>query len=203
VAQLGTSEYSERSARMKLDVELYGARQVVQLLAKVEPDFAREVRADLRIIGQDVVEDARSLIPKSAMSGWTSTPPSRANRNRVRSGGFPPYDRQAMAGGMAVGGLFQRAQGSIGRSIVTVKSTNPAAQIYERAGVRKYVKTPTGDQFIDNIERQNRKQLRLLGTAAYRNRDSSRARILKLLESSKQDLQESLDRLGQTRQQGR
>lgn len=181
---------------MKIDVEIQGANEVIKLLAKVEPEYARDVRAELRSIGREIIQDAKTLIPESAMSGWTNTPPRRANSNRVRGGGFPPYDPAAMAAGMAVGPLFKRQRGSTRRHAITLKSGEAAAQIYERAGVRKYIKKPTGEQFVKNIERQNRRQLRLLGTAAYRNRDEAKEKITDLVVSSIKDINETLDRLG-------
>ena len=181
---------------MKIDVEIQGANEVIKLLAKVEPEYARDVRAELRSIGREVIEDARSLIPDSAMSGWTNKPAQRANSNRVRGGGFPPYDPAAMAAGMTLAPLFTRRRGSTRRHAILLKSNEAAAQIYERAGVRRYIKKPTGEQFVKNIERHNRRQLRLLGTAAYRNRDEVKEKITKLVVSSIKDINQSLDNLG-------
>lgn len=197
---------------IRYEARLQGAQEVVKILGKLEPDFARDARAELRSIGQDVISKARmSIRPEppseaSAMSGWTNKPAIRANRNRVRSGGFPPYNKAQIAAGMAVGPLFSRSSGSVDRRVITLKQNDAAGMIYERAGSMKYLRKPTGRRFAENIQQTTQpqyKQLRLLGRVANNSMGRNRAKILEIIESVRKDATESLDRLARTKAQGR
>lgn len=190
---------------IRYEARLQGAQEVVKILAKLEPDFAKDARAELRAVGQDVIEHARGMIPDSAMSGWTNIKPRTSNRTRVRAGGFPLYEPNKIAAGMTVGPLFSRQRGSVNRKVISLKQMDAAGMIYERAGSMKYINKPQGDRFVSNIQRKvpGYKQMRLLGKASNDKLGESRARILDIIESVRGDAIESLDRLARTKKQGR
>lgn len=168
-------------------VQVLGTKQTLSVLRNFEPDFASEFRKELRDIGTEVQSRARRLVPPaSPLSGWGT-------------GGRVGWRSADIRAGIGVRVLPPRKRGSTEQSIVGITSANPAGVIYERAGVRKYIKGPRGEAFVNAIEEAGGKsRMRIVGRAVNANRASTQRKVEDVVRRANSDLQEALDRAGRS-----
>lgn len=166
-------------------LKVMGTKQTISVLGQFEPDFANEFRKELRQIGTEVQLRARSLVPPSTpLSGWGP-------------GGRTGWRSADIRAGIGVRLFPPRKRGTVEQGIVGITSANPAAVIYERAGVRQYIKGPRGEAFVNAIEKAGgKKRMRIVGRAVNLNRSQTEGRIKEIVRRATSDLQESLDKAG-------
>lgn len=166
-------------------VRVLGTKQAISVLKQFEPDFANELQKELRDIGKEVQLRAQSFVPSSTpLSGW-------GRGGRI---GYRPGDMRAGIGAR----LFPpRKRGSTSQSIVGITSANPAAVIYERAGVRKYVKGPRGEAFVSAIEQAGgRSRMRIVGRAVNVEGSKNETKIRNIVKRATSDLEDALNSAG-------
>ena len=169
-------------------VKVLGTKQAISVLKQFEPDFANELQRELRDIGKEVQLRAQSFVPSSSpLSGWGP---------RGRTG----YRSADMRAGIGARLFPQRKRGSTSQSIVGITSANPAAVIYERAGVRKYISQPRrGEAFIKGIEQAGgESRMRIVGRAVNVEGSKNEAKIRDIVRRATSDLEDALNSAGRS-----
>ena len=166
-------------------LKVLGTKQTIAALRDFEPEFAKEFNRELREIGNEVQARARSLVPQSSpLSGWGP-------------GGRVGWRSADIRAGIGVRLFPPRKRGTVEQGIIGITSKSPAGVIYERAGVRKYVKGPRGEAFVNAIEEAGGKsRMRIVGRAVSVNRRQTEAKIKNVVKRATDDLQEALDKAG-------
>jgi hypothetical protein len=168
-------------------VKVLGTKQAISVLKQFEPDFANELQRELRDIGKEVQLRAQSFVPSSTpLSGWGP-------------GGRTGWRSADVRAGIGVRLFPQRKRGSTSQGIVGITSANPAAVIYERAGVRKYVKGRRGEAFVSAIEQAGgRSRMRIVGRAVNVEGSKNEAKIRDIVRRATSDLEDALNSAGRS-----
>ena len=168
-------------------VKVLGTKQAISVLKQFEPDFANDLQRELRDIGKEVQLRAQSFVPSSTpLSGWG--PGGRT--------GWRTADARA---GIGVRLFPPRKRGTTSQGIVGITSGNAAAVIYERAGVRKYVKGRRGEAFVSAIEQAGGKsRMRIVGRAVNVEGPKNEAKIKDIVKRATSDLEDALNSSGRS-----
>lgn len=168
-------------------VKVLGTKQAISVLKQFEPDFANDLQRELRDIGKEVQLRAQSFVPfESPLSGWG--PGGRT--------GWRTADARA---GIGVRLFPPRKRGTTSQGIVGITSGNAAAVIYERAGVRKYVKGRRGEAFVSAIEQAGGKsRMRIVGRAVNVEGPKNEAKIKDIVKRATSDLEDALNSAGRS-----
>lgn len=168
-------------------VKVLGTKQAISVLKQFEPDFANDLQRELRDIGKEVQLRAQSFVPSSTpLSGWG--PGGRT--------GWRTADARA---GIGVRLFPPRKRGTTSQGIVGITSGNAAAVIYERAGVRKYVKGRRGEAFVSAIEQAGGKsRMRIVGRAVNVEGPKNEAKIKDIVKRATSDLEDALNSAGRS-----
>lgn len=137
-----------------------GVAGTLRALKLLDKDLAKGLEKEINDIGGKIVADAKDLIPgrpPSANGGelynWRATGPRRSRATRTSTGS---YGTTAVRGGKGWPGWIEAAMDSSVRKsrrefVVTARSTDAAAMIYEIAGTKTSGRSPQGRAFIANL----------------------------------------------------
>lgn len=168
-------------------VEVLGAKQTIAVLKRFEPDFAKEFERELREVGNEVAMRARLGVPSNfPISGWGP-------------GGRTGFRQAEIRAGIGVRTFPRRKYGTTDQAIVGITSASAAGMIFERAGIRNRIKAPQGRSFIQALNDNYGKGLRLVGRAANASRKDTEQKIDDIVRRVSGDLQDSLNQAGVTR----
>jgi hypothetical protein len=126
-------------------MDLTGLAEVVRELRKLQPELAKDFQKKMRVVGDPIVAEARTLLPSpSPLGNWGKWTLQR------QSGGNRDWTRKAYSGIQAKTNLgAPRGRNRI--DLLEIIQRDPAGAIYENAGRNPDPSGDKGQAFLQNL----------------------------------------------------
>lgn len=146
-----------------VDVDVSGLAEVVRELRKIQPELAKELPKAMKVVGQPLIAEARTLLPTpTPLSNWGNWTLAR------ESGGDRNWTRKAYSG-ITVKSNTGAPRGRNRIDLLELIQKDAAGAIYENAGRRVQTNDPRGLRFIDNLNAKHGPSPRYLWPAVEKN----------------------------------
>jgi hypothetical protein len=150
-------------------VKITGINEVRSMLGKVDKEINTALTKELRSAGNELRDEARSLIPSGApLSNWFGS-------GRAQPSGLPYWEGSgaAKSGIKTIVGQGSRQRGTYRKgAVVRVQSTNAAAAVFEKAG-----DSSDSSTFVANMVRKHGPKRRALLKASDKSMNRLRDKI--------------------------
>ena len=151
-------------------IEVYGLKEALKELRKVEPDFRKTVNKDAKELAKPAVDDAKSQYPPTLLSGM--------QRNWTQRGNLKfPYSQQKAQRGVTVKVDTSKRNSST----ISIIQKDPAAAIIDMAG-KKGGSNAQGARFISALTLQFGLPSRVMWPAYDRNAGAVEQNMVELVE---------------------
>jgi hypothetical protein len=130
-----------------IESKVFGIAETMKTLRRIDPEMAKEINAALREPGKQIVKLARGHAkaygPQGGLSGWGTWPRGQG-----------PFDPSTASRGIGVRLVTSKRKGQKS-SLVRVTNKSAAGSIYEMAGRKNSGNGPSGQAFIQAIQRRS------------------------------------------------
>jgi hypothetical protein len=145
----GTKGAEELTVVANVEAKVFGIAETMKTLRRIDPEMAKEINVALKEPGKQIVKLARSHAKayglQGGLSGWGSWPR-----------GEGPFNPSTVSRGIGVKLTTTKRKGQKG-SLVRVTNKSAAGAIYEMAGRKNPGNGPSGQAFIQAIQRNSGK----------------------------------------------
>lgn len=163
-----------------MPIEVYGLKQTLTELKKVEPTLYKQISQDLISGATDLTQAVGSEFPKAPLANWHT---SGGRRGYAR---MPAYNSAQAAKGVKAKVLTNRKKSGILR----IEQTNAGGQVYDAAGGK------SASRFVMNLDKHLRTKSnppkprsRVLYGGVARHMDLVEDRIQKVIKSTEKYIQ--------------
>ena len=130
-----------------------GVPQALKMLKGVDPAFRRAAIDEIKSATAPLIAAARARVPEQATPGWSKKGRTGYSAGRVRNSIRPQFKAN-------------ERRGSNRFTLVRVRMTSPAGQIFATAGTASGGKTVSGRAFVDYLNRHHVRGQRIMWPAA-------------------------------------
>lgn len=194
-------------ALLKEGVVVKGTIETRNALRKLERDALSELDREIREAGKPLINYARDRVrgkeggsepPMSGWITWKATPYQKTDKQtgQVKTVSGKGWDKSVIDKGIKIK-QGKRRKGSVYSALLQMRQESAAGSIFEMAGRKSSGKTPSGRQFIYNLNSRNKQA----GRSIYAAVDDFGIEglvdtVLKAYDRAADRAQQALDRAG-------